>query len=137
MAGAKGMLRWFAGFAFQTAPLSALAAPFCVQTMAVPPMCIYYDASSCEQRANQLGGRCAVNKQEVRVGAGLGHYCLITSGLVASCVYADMDNCERDARQQHGACVDTPVRPESPTPDPYRDIRPSLAGVASQGTSRP
>ncbi len=137
MAGTRGMLQWFAGFALQTAPLSALAAPFCVQTQALPPMCIYYDAASCNQRATQLGGRCSVNSQEVKVGAGLGHYCLITSSMVSSCIYADIDTCQRDAQQQHGACVDLPRRPESPIPDPYRDIRPSMAGVASQGTSRP
>jgi len=133
MAGMRGVIRWFAvlgfaGLASQMAPPTALAAPFCVQTQALPPQCMYYDAASCEQRANQLGGLCSVNRKEVRVRPGLGHYCLLTSGLVSSCIYADRGTCQRDAVQQHGACVDTPARPESPAPDPYRDVRPSMVG---------
>ncbi len=128
MAGATRKVRWFAGLAFSTVPLTAVAAPFCVQTQAVPPQCIFYDAALCNQRATQLGGLCSVNAKEVRVSAGLGHYCLITSSLVSSCIYADRNDCQRDALQQRGACVDTPSRPESPAPDPYRDVRPSMVG---------
>lgn len=110
------------------APLPALAAPFCVETQAVPPQCMYFDAGSCNERARQMQGYCSVNTAEVQVAGGLGHYCLLTSSLVQSCIYVDRGTCDRDAQQQHGACVEAPVRPESPGADPYRDIRPSMAG---------
>jgi hypothetical protein len=108
-------------------PLPALAAPFCVETQAVPPQCIYFDANSCNQRAGQLQGICSANPNEVHVIAGLGHYCLLTSG-VSMCIFTDRANCEREARRQRGACARAPALPESPAPDPYRDTRPPMAG---------
>ena len=119
---------WFIGLFALISPQPLLAAPFCVQTQALPPQCIYYDAGSCAERARQLGGTCAVNKQEVKVSSGLGHYCLLTSNLVSMCIYTDRGPCERDAQQERGVCVEAPLRPESPGPDPYHDIRPSMAG---------
>src|SRR5215472_4489778 len=109
-------------------PIPALASQFCVQTQAIPPQCMYVDAGSCAARAAQLGGNCIANPAELHVAPGLGHYCLLTSGRVSSCVYADREDCDRDARHQQGVCAEAPGRPESPGPDPYRDIRPSMAG---------
>ena len=128
MNGMSRKLRWLAGLAFQAIPVAALAAPFCVETQAIPPQCIYYDAGSCNQRALQLGGQCSVNPQELQVSVNLGHYCLITGGMASSCIYADLQVCQRDAQQQQGACVQTPSPPESPGPDPFRQIRPLMAG---------
>jgi len=110
------------------APMPAKAAPFCVQTQAVPPQCIYVDASSCNKRANQLGGTCTVNPEEVQVTGAIGHFCLLTSGLVSSCIYPSKDDCDREARHQQGVCTHTTQLPESPTPDPFRDVRPLMAG---------
>jgi hypothetical protein len=117
-----------AALAILTAPLSTLAAPFCVQTVDIPPQCIYVDASSCRQRATQLGGSCTVNPAELHVSGGVGHYCLLTSSLVSSCIYSERGSCELDAQRQQGVCIEAPSRPESPKADPYHDIRPSLAG---------
>ena len=117
-----------AGLVLLVTPLPVLAAPFCVSTEALPPQCMFYDAALCEQRAQQLNGLCSVNRSEITVSPGLGHYCLLTSTLVSSCIYADRANCERDAKVQSGACVNAPLRPESPGADPYRDIRPSMVG---------
>ena len=110
------------------APLATQAAPFCVQTQAIPPQCIFVDAGSCNERATQMGGTCTVNRAEVHVSAGLGHYCLLTSSQASACIYADRSVCELEARHQHGVCIDAPSRPESPMADPYRDIRPSMVG---------
>ncbi len=110
------------------APVPAAAAPFCVQTQAVPPQCIFFDASACNERARQMQGYCSVNESEVHISGGVGHYCLLTSNQVSMCIYASRDSCDRDARQQRGVCIDAPTRPESPAADPYRDIRPSMAG---------
>lgn len=107
---------------------SARAAPFCVETQAVPPQCIYFDARDCAVRARQLGGTCSVNTSEVKVSAGLGHYCMMTTGLVSSCIFLSLNECDREARHQGGVCVFKPSRAESPALDPYREIRPGMAG---------
>ena len=60
-------------------PVAALAAPFCVRTEAIPPQCLYFDASECGKRATQMGGICVVNPAELHVSSTLGHYCLLTS----------------------------------------------------------
>ena len=109
-------------------PVPGLASPFCVQTQAIPRQCIYVDAASCNARANEMGGTCTVNPAEVHVMPGLGHYCLLTSGRVSSCIYVERDTCDQEARHQQGVCIQAPGRPESPGPDPYRDIRPLMAG---------
>jgi hypothetical protein len=109
-------------------PVVSAAAPFCVRTEAVPPQCIYDDAALCNARATQMGGNCLPNPAEWHVTVGSGHFCLLTSGRTASCIYADPGTCATDAQHQQGVCVPAPNRPESPAPDPYRDIRPSMAG---------
>ena len=109
-------------------PAPALAAPFCVQTQAIPPQCLFTDAQSCNARAAQMDGTCTVNPADVHVSSGLGHYCLLTSSMVSSCIYTGRANCDRDAKHEQGVCIEAPSRPESPKPDPYRDIRPSMAG---------
>jgi hypothetical protein len=109
-------------------PFSAVAAPFCVETSAVPPQCIYFDAASCNARAKQMQGTCSANMSELHVTAGIGHYCLLTSDGVSSCIYPDRSDCDREAKHQQGVCVDAPNRPESPGADPYRYIRPLSAG---------
>jgi hypothetical protein len=75
-----------------------------------------------------MGGRCAANPAEVHPQPGIGHYCLLTLGQVSQCIYPDLAVCNVEAQHQQGVCVDAPVRPESPGPDPFREIRPSTAG---------
>ena len=120
--------RRFFALLLLASPLPAVAAPFCVQTQSVPPQCIYVDAASCNERARQMQGYCSVNEDEVKLSGGLGHYCLLTSALVSMCIYADRGTCDRDASRQQGVCVQAQVLPESPGADPYREIRPSMAG---------
>jgi hypothetical protein len=122
-------MRWLLISVIATACVArADAAPFCVQTEAVPPECLYFDAASCETRARQMKGQCTVNTAELHVAPGIGHYCLITSGPVTSCLYLDASSCDAEAKRQHGVCVSQPARAESPSPDPYRIIRPLTAG---------
>jgi hypothetical protein len=109
-------------------PLPAFAAPFCVRTQALPPQCIFFDAASCNARATQMGGLCVANPAELHVRSGLGHFCLMTAGNVASCIYTERGPCDAEAHHQQGVCIESPNRPESPAPDPYRDIRPSTVG---------
>ena len=111
-----------------TTPMAALGAPFCVQTQAIPPQCLYYDAGECAKEAARTGGFCAPNPAELTVSAGIGHYCLMTSSRMSSCIYADLSTCQRDAQHQQAACVQAPNSPESPGADPYREIRPLMAG---------
>ena len=116
-----------------TLPVPAIAAPFCVQTEALPPQCIFYDSGSCQQRATQLNGNCVVNGNEVRLTPSIGHYCLVTGGSAAECIYVDITSCDKEARRQQGACIIAPGRSESPTPDPYALTRPSNAGPFGTG----
>ncbi len=111
-------------------PGSAIAAPFCIQTEALPPQCIYYDAGSCNQRAQSMNGTCSINPNDVaiRLTPSIGHYCLVTSGMASLCIYPDQDTCQKEAARQQGACIIAPGRPESPAADPYRDVRPGNAG---------
>jgi hypothetical protein len=115
------------GLALLIAP-PAIGAPFCVRTQVVPPQCIYFDAAECNNRAREMGGWCSANQSELPVSIALGHYCLITSGRASACIYLDLGSCDVEARHQQGVCVPAPNRPESPAADPYRDIRPSMAG---------
>jgi hypothetical protein len=107
---------------------AAAAAPYCVQTEAIGPQCLYFDPTSCDVRAKQIGGYCSVNTAELHIAPGIGHFCLLTSGNVANCFYPDNDSCEGEAKRQHGVCVAAPARDESPAPDPYRHIRPLTVG---------
>src|ERR1700753_915764 len=45
----------------------AFAAPYCVQTEAIPAQCLYYDAASCNARAKQMQGYCSVNTAELNI----------------------------------------------------------------------
>jgi hypothetical protein len=110
----------------------AIAAPYCVQTEAIPPQCLYYDATSCNARAKQMAGYCTVNTAELQMPAGIGHFCLLTSGNVSVCLYPDADSCNAEARRQNGVCVAAPARDESPAPDPYRHIRPLTVGSGAR-----
>src|SRR5271169_794370 len=87
------------------APSVTPAAPFCVQTQAVPPQCVFVDPGSCNERATQMGGTCTVNPAELHVSTGLGHYCLLTSARASACIYADRGACELEAQHQHGVCI--------------------------------
>jgi len=107
---------------------AAIAAPFCVQTQAVPPQCLYMDAPSCDAAAKHMNGYCSINTRELHIAPGVGHFCLVTSTLVSSCVYPDATSCDADAQRQHGVCVAEPARSESPPPDPFRAIRPLTVG---------
>ena len=124
----RGRITVVAGLALLASPLPVVAAPFCVQTQAIPPQCIYFDARSCNDRAREMGGTCSVNTAEVHISAGLGHYCLLTSAQVSACIYPDRGPCDADAQHQGGVCVMAPETPESPAPDPYRDVRPLMVG---------
>src|SRR6516164_7020329 len=88
-----------------TLPGSAMAAPFCVMSQAVPPQCIYYDAGLCARDAGQQHGECVVNTKEVRLTPSIGAYCLVTSARASLCIYQDLDSCGKEAARQQGACV--------------------------------
>src|SRR5580693_6201623 len=124
----RGRMTVIVGLAFLATPQPATAAPFCVQTEAIPPQCIYFDARSCNDRAHEMGGTCSVNTAEAHISVGLGHYCLFTSAQISACIYPERAACYAEAKHQHGVCVAAPNATESPAPDPYRDVRPLTVG---------
>jgi hypothetical protein len=114
---------WLAGLA-----VPAAAAPFCVESMALPPQCLYFDAASCQQRAGQLGGNCIANPDELTVRGEQGRYCVVSSTHAVSCIYEDQGACMTEAKHEQSVCVEAQGRPEAPGIDPYRDIRPGMTG---------
>jgi hypothetical protein len=99
---------------------AAAAAPFCLANQSMTtPLCIYYDATSCQKDALRQGGDCSINKSEVTVRGGIGQYCLVTSSLAMSCLYPDRDSCMADARRQNASCTTSPNTSPTKSPDPY------------------
>lgn len=111
--------------AFLAAPVAAQAAPFCLQTEALPPQCIYYDPDNCNRAARLQSptGSCSANPREVRIAARGGEYCIVTGERVANCVYVDRISCDRSAARHHAVCTYIPSagrgRPAVGAPDPY------------------
>jgi hypothetical protein len=103
-------------------PVAAQAAPFCIESQALKPLCIYYDAHSCQTEANRQGAICSANRDEVRLTSNVGQYCLVTSQLVSLCIYSDRGTCTADAQRQHGTCTNSPAVAPSAAPDPYAAI---------------
>ena len=96
-----------------------LAAPFCVQTQAMPPQCDYYDAAQCRKRAAELKGYCVANPPELVIRAGgTGEYCLVLSSRDAQCLYPDRTSCENDAGPANGVCIEKSA--VSVEKDPYQ-----------------
>jgi hypothetical protein len=99
---------------------TAQAAPFCLENEMIPPQCIYYDTSSCEQDARRQGAYCSVNPQEVTIRPGAGQYCVVTSSQISLCNYYDRGSCTQDASRLHGVCSHAPYRAPSGAPDTLR-----------------
>jgi hypothetical protein len=117
-----------------TLPGSAIAAPFCLTSEAIPAQCIYYDAALCQRDAARQGasGECVVNTREVRLTPSIGAYCLVTSTLASMCVYPDYDTCTKEAGRQQGACVVAAAGAGGRgggAPDPFALTRPGNAGL--------
>ena len=112
---------WFPG-AFASGVLigshCAMAAPFCLTNLSVPPQCMYYDANQCSTEAARQGSWCVPNPSQTQVGTGSGQYCLITSQGASQCVYLDRSTCAAEATRQHGVCYHDEARAAG-TPDPY------------------
>lgn len=103
-------------------PAPAIAAPFCIESQALSPLCIYYDADNCRKEADRQGGICSVNANEVKLPINVGQYCLTTSEGASFCVYSDRGACTADAARQHGACTSAPIVAPSAAPDPYAAV---------------
>lgn len=100
----------------------ALAAPFCIQSQALPPQCNYYDAAECQSDAARQGGVCEANPQQLTLQPGVGQYCLVTSDGVSLCIYPDRGSCQADALRQHGACTTAPNIQPGRAPDPFSAV---------------
>lgn len=107
---------------FLALPAMAYAAPFCIESQALSPICIYYDAASCQKEANRQGGVCSANPNEVKLSSNVGQYCLVTSDGSSQCIYSDRGSCATDAVREHGACTSSPILAPSGAPDPYSAI---------------
>ena len=87
------------------APVSAMAAPFCLALPTGTPQCIYYDGAACARDAGKQNGSCQPNSAEAHVRPSrVGEYCLVMPSGYSTCGYADGNQCARDAIAQKGAC---------------------------------
>jgi hypothetical protein len=100
----------------------AMAAPFCLKSQVLAPLCIYQDALDCGREAARQGATCAANPAEIKLTTGVGQYCVVTSSQISVCAYADRTSCARDAVLQRGTCVDAPQTAPARTPDPYSSV---------------
>jgi hypothetical protein len=122
-----------------TLPGSAIAAPFCLTSDAIPPQCIYYDAGLCQREAGHQVAECVVNTKEVRLTPSIGAYCLVTSTLASQCIYHDLDSCSKSAAPQQATCVRAAAGAGNPGgPDPFALTRPGNAGLfGTEGPAGP
>ena len=107
--------------AFLAVPATTLAAPFCIQSEALPPQCIYYDADLCRKEAARQDAICAANNQ-LQLSTNVGQYCVVTSSGVSLCQYTDRGTCTHDATRLHGACTSARGVAPSGAPDPYAPV---------------
>lgn len=86
------------------------AMPFCLASQAIPPICIYGDASLCQQDAVKQGGECVPNPDQklAMQGSQMGRYCAVTAGGAAQCVYPDIDTCQQETAKHNMACIPAP-----------------------------
>jgi hypothetical protein len=100
----------------------ALAAPFCIESQALPPQCNYFDAAQCQSDAARQGGVCSANPQQLTLQPGIGQYCLVNSYGASSCIYPDRGSCMVEAARQHAACTAAPNVAPAKAPDPYAAV---------------
>ncbi|HXT80836.1 MAG TPA: hypothetical protein VN702_14830 [Acetobacteraceae bacterium] len=100
----------------------AIAAPFCLTGQALPPYCIYQDASSCNREAQRQGLTCSVNTAEVKLRANVGQYCVVTPEKVSLCAFPDRQSCDVEAARLHSVCTHGPGIAPARTPDPYSPV---------------
>jgi hypothetical protein len=100
----------------------AFAAPFCVESEALPPQCNYYDAAQCQTDAARQGGICSANPQQLTLQPGIGQYCVTNSYGVSSCVYPDRGSCTDEAARENAACTAAPNVAPGRAPDPYSAV---------------
>jgi hypothetical protein len=113
-----GWMPGAAAFGLLIGSSAALAAPFCLQTLTVPPQCMYYDANLCRNDAAKQGGWCSPNPGSTLAGTGSGQYCVVTSQGASTCAFLDRVTCDSEAARQHGVCYHDEARATG-APDPY------------------
>jgi hypothetical protein len=118
----QGLVRLGWAVLVATASGPAFAAPYCIQTEALPPQCNYFDPSQCQLDANRQGGVCSANPQETSLRPGIGQYCVVTPGGASNCSYVDRGSCATEAQRQNGACTEAPAIAPSKAPDPYSAV---------------
>jgi hypothetical protein len=118
----RQLARFGWGLILSGAAGQAFAAPFCIESQALPPQCNYYDAAECQSDAARQGGVCSANAHEFTLQPNIGQYCLATSYGAAFCVYPDRASCMAEAVRQHAACTAAPFVATGRSPDPFSSV---------------
>lgn len=135
---ATGFRRWFrlAGLAVVLgSPAAALAAPFCVAVVGLPPQCNYVDPSVCQRDAAHQGGTCTVNAAEVSLPSSplKRNYCVVGIGGFTRCGYANYDDCYQAAIRQNGACTRAATSEAYGVANPYAAIGETAPAAVQPG----
>jgi hypothetical protein len=105
-------------------PQLAAAAPYCLESRNLKPLCIYTDPNSCREAASKNHGYCSVNGTLALSQSGISRYCIVQPDLSRLCVYPDRQSCDAQAASLHTACVASTPNFGSQAVDPFRLVRP-------------
>jgi len=98
----------------------ARAAPYCLQTVGIPPQCMFGDVGQCRKEALRVNGVCNVNPREVEFPkTPAGRFCLVQNGPILECRYVDRRTCDVESARRSAICVDS-ARPGTPDVDIFR-----------------
>jgi hypothetical protein len=99
---------------------SAQAAPYCIQSVGLPPQCLFGDVSQCRREALRVNGVCGLNPKEVLLPkTPAGRFCLVHNGPIVECIYVDRRTCDTESARRSAICVDS-ARPGTPDVDIFR-----------------
>jgi hypothetical protein len=101
---------------------SVLAAPFCLSSQTIQPLCIYNDPQECAAEATRQQAVCTTNEAQLQVRVGSGKFCVVTSSGVANCIYPDRGTCDQEASRMHGFCSNSSPNNDSQVADPYSSV---------------
>jgi len=88
---------------------SAMAAPFCLGGIGMPPQCIYDDVQVCRRAVNAPDLTCVINPDAIFTYFGSSRYCAVGSDLVAQCLYVDRNECNNARASGASICFDRAI----------------------------
>lgn len=98
------------------ATADALAAPFCLIGLGLPPQCIYFDVAQCNKASSPPDIVCIVDPSVTLNMTGGSRYCVVDSFNTAQCLYDDHNACDTAAGRAGAICFDRSTNTSSNNP---------------------